>query len=91
MVGMGVTENAALKPNVKEGASGFSVTYVRAKTGKGAALHRHATGLQVHQSGRGQACGAQPRKVTRVHHSPRAPGEKSEPTENVHIASVRRR
>src|SRR5512133_639838 len=29
MVGMGVTENAALKPNVKEGAVGFSVTYVR--------------------------------------------------------------
>src|ERR1700680_2027301 len=43
MVGMGVTENAALKPNVKEGATGFSVTYVRATTGKGAALHRHAT------------------------------------------------
>src|SRR5262245_52164214 len=43
MVGMGVTENAALKPNVKAGATGFSVTYIRAKTGKGAALHRHAT------------------------------------------------
>jgi len=43
MVGMGVTENATLKPNVKEGAVGFSVTYVRAKSGKGAALHRHAT------------------------------------------------
>jgi mannose-6-phosphate isomerase-like protein (cupin superfamily) len=43
MVGMGVTENAALKPNVKAGAAGFSVTYVRAKNGKGAALHRHAT------------------------------------------------
>jgi len=43
MVGMGVTENAALKPNVQQGAHGFSVTYVRAKTGKGAALHRHAT------------------------------------------------
>jgi quercetin dioxygenase-like cupin family protein len=43
MVGMGVTENADLKPNVKTGAEGFSVTYVRAKTGKGAALHRHAT------------------------------------------------
>ena len=43
MVGMGVTENAALKPNVKEGAVGFSVTYVRAKSSKGAALHRHAT------------------------------------------------
>ena len=43
MVGMGVTENTTLKPNVKEAAVGFSVTYVRAKTGKGAALHRHAT------------------------------------------------
>ena len=43
MVGMGVTENPMLKPNVKEGATGFSVTYIRAKTGKGAALHRHAT------------------------------------------------
>jgi mannose-6-phosphate isomerase-like protein (cupin superfamily) len=43
MVGMGVTENAALKPNVTTGATGFSVTYIRAKTGKGAALHRHAT------------------------------------------------
>jgi quercetin dioxygenase-like cupin family protein len=41
--GHGRYENAALKPNVKEGAVGFSVTYVRAKTGKGAALHRHAT------------------------------------------------
>jgi mannose-6-phosphate isomerase-like protein (cupin superfamily) len=43
MVGMGVTENAALKPHVRQGAAGFSVTYIRAKTGKGAALHRHAT------------------------------------------------
>ena len=43
MVGMGVTENAALRPNVKAGAAGFSVTYVRAPKGKGAALHRHAT------------------------------------------------
>jgi quercetin dioxygenase-like cupin family protein len=43
MVGMGVTENAALKPCVHKGAVGFSVTYVRAKSGKGAALHRHAT------------------------------------------------
>jgi mannose-6-phosphate isomerase-like protein (cupin superfamily) len=43
MVGMGVTENAALKPNVKAGAHGFSITYVRAPQGKGAALHRHAT------------------------------------------------
>jgi hypothetical protein len=29
---MGVTENAKLKPNVKEGAVGFSVTYVRANS-----------------------------------------------------------
>jgi quercetin dioxygenase-like cupin family protein len=43
MVGMGVTENMALRPNVREGAHGFSVTYVRATSGKGAALHRHAT------------------------------------------------
>jgi mannose-6-phosphate isomerase-like protein (cupin superfamily) len=43
MVGMGITENAALEPNVKAGAHGFSITYVRAPKGKGAALHRHAT------------------------------------------------
>ena len=43
MVGMGVTENPKLKPNVGNGAEGFSVTYIRARTGKGAALHRHAT------------------------------------------------
>jgi mannose-6-phosphate isomerase-like protein (cupin superfamily) len=43
MVGMGVTENAALRPNVRAGAHGFSITYVRAPKGKGAALHRHAT------------------------------------------------
>ncbi len=43
MVGMGVTENTSLKPNVKAGAHGFSLTYVRAPQGKGAALHRHAT------------------------------------------------
>ena len=43
MVGMGVTENPALQPHVKAGADGFSVTYVRAPKGKGAALHRHAT------------------------------------------------
>ncbi len=43
MVGMGVTENAALKPKVGIGAHGFSITYVRAPAGKGAALHRHAT------------------------------------------------
>jgi quercetin dioxygenase-like cupin family protein len=43
MVGMGVTENSSLKPHVQAGAEGFSVTYVRASKGKGAALHRHAT------------------------------------------------
>ncbi|MGE0565964.1 MAG: hypothetical protein AB7O50_15780 [Pseudolabrys sp.] len=43
VIGMGVTENAALKPNIAQGAHGFNITYVRARTGKGAALHRHAT------------------------------------------------
>jgi quercetin dioxygenase-like cupin family protein len=43
MVGMGVTENAELRPHVKAGAQGFSVTYIRAPKGCGAALHRHAT------------------------------------------------
>jgi quercetin dioxygenase-like cupin family protein len=43
MVGMGVTENAELRPHVKAGAAGFSVTYIRAPKGSGAALHRHAT------------------------------------------------
>jgi mannose-6-phosphate isomerase-like protein (cupin superfamily) len=43
MVGMGVTENAALRPHVKAGAEGFSIIYNRASKGKGAALHRHAT------------------------------------------------
>jgi quercetin dioxygenase-like cupin family protein len=43
MVGMGVTENPKLAPHVKAGASGFSVTYIRAPKGCGAALHRHAT------------------------------------------------
>jgi quercetin dioxygenase-like cupin family protein len=43
MVGMGVTENAQLRPHVKAGAEGFSVTYIRAPKGCGAALHRHAT------------------------------------------------
>ena len=38
-----VTENATLRPHVKAGAQGFSITYVRAPKGKGAALHRHAT------------------------------------------------
>ena len=32
-----------LRPHVKAGAEGFSITYVRAPKGKGAALHRHAT------------------------------------------------
>jgi quercetin dioxygenase-like cupin family protein len=43
MVGMGVTENAELRPHVKAEAGGFSVTYIRAPKGCGAALHRHAT------------------------------------------------
>ena len=43
MVGMGVTENPDLRPHVKAGADGFSVTYIRAPKGCGAALHRHAT------------------------------------------------
>ena len=43
IIGMGVTENPLLKPNITQGAHGFNITYVRAKTGKGAALHRHAT------------------------------------------------
>ena len=43
MVGMGVTENAELRPHVKAGAAGFSVTYIRAPKGCGAALHCHAT------------------------------------------------
>jgi quercetin dioxygenase-like cupin family protein len=43
MVGMGVTENSALRPKVGNGAHGFSITYIRAPKGKGAALHRHAT------------------------------------------------
>ena len=43
MVGMGVTENAELRPHVRAGADGFSITYVRAPKGKGAALHRHPT------------------------------------------------
>lgn len=43
VVGMGVTENPKLKPLTKNAAYGFSVTYVRAPKGKGAALHRHAT------------------------------------------------
>jgi len=37
MVGMGVTENPELAPHVKAGAAGFSVTYVRAPQGCGAA------------------------------------------------------
>ena len=57
MVGMGVTENAALKPNVKAPAHGFSITYVRAPKGKGAALHRHATEeVFIPVKGRWQVC-----------------------------------
>jgi hypothetical protein len=37
MVGMGVTENPALRPHVKAGAEGISITYVRAPKGKAAA------------------------------------------------------
>ena len=43
IIGMGVTENPDLRPKIKLGAHGFSVTYVRAPKGCGAALHRHAT------------------------------------------------
>lgn len=43
MMGRGVIENADLAPHVKTGAHGFTMAYVRAPKGKGAALHRHAT------------------------------------------------
>jgi len=46
VVGMGVTENAKdpdLAPKIATPAHGFAVTYIRAKKGKGAALHRHPT------------------------------------------------
>ena len=47
MVGMGVTENAALRPNVKAGAHGFSITYVRApkRQRRGLASARDRRGL----------------------------------------------
>jgi quercetin dioxygenase-like cupin family protein len=46
IIGMGVTENVgepALAPKIKAPAFGFTVTYVRAPLGCGAALHRHPT------------------------------------------------
>jgi quercetin dioxygenase-like cupin family protein len=46
MIGMGVTENVKdpnLAPKIKAPAHGFTVTYVRAPRGCGAALHRHPT------------------------------------------------
>ena len=52
MVGMGVTENAELRPHVKAGAEGFSVTYIRAPKGCGAALHRIPTFRGDHEKTR---------------------------------------
>ena len=46
IIGMGVTENVKdpdLAPKIKAPAHGFTVTYVRARYGCGAALHRHPT------------------------------------------------
>ena len=46
IIGRGVTENVAepaLAPKIKAPAFGFTVTYVRAPKGCGAALHRHPT------------------------------------------------
>lgn len=46
MIGMGVTENVtepSLAPKIKAPAFGFTVTYVHAPLGCGAALHRHPT------------------------------------------------
>ena len=46
IIGMGVTENIKdpdLAPKIKAPAHGFTVTYVRARHGCGAALHRHPT------------------------------------------------
>ena len=46
IIGMGVTENVSeplLAPKIKAPAFGFTVTYVRAPLGCGAALHRHPT------------------------------------------------
>ena len=46
MIGMGVTENVedpALEPKISAPAHGFAVTYNRATSGNGAALHAHLT------------------------------------------------
>ena len=46
MIGMGVTENVedpALEPKISAPAHGFAVTYNRAASGNGAALHAHLT------------------------------------------------
>jgi mannose-6-phosphate isomerase-like protein (cupin superfamily) len=46
IIGMGVTENVtdpSLAPKIKAPAYGFTVVYVRAENGGGAAMHRHAT------------------------------------------------
>ena len=46
VIGMNVTENVSdplLAPLIKAGAYGFSVGYIRAKKGEGAALHAHET------------------------------------------------
>jgi len=46
IIGLNVTENAddpALEPIITAPAHGFSVGYIRAKNGRGAALHAHET------------------------------------------------
>ncbi|MBT4907062.1 MAG: hypothetical protein HON62_09280 [Rhodospirillaceae bacterium] len=46
IIGLNVTENAddpALDPIIKAPAHGFSVGYIRARNGRGAALHAHET------------------------------------------------
>jgi mannose-6-phosphate isomerase-like protein (cupin superfamily) len=46
VIGMGVVENPedeGLVPKIPASAHGFSVGYIRAKRGRGAALHAHAT------------------------------------------------
>ena len=42
VIGMGVTEDAALEPAIAA-VEGFNLTYVGAEPGKGAALHSHTT------------------------------------------------
>ena len=42
VIGMGVTEDADLKPGIAD-AQDFNVTYIGAEPGKGAALHGHPT------------------------------------------------